>query len=56
MLFDILRFDWCDPARLTVNQLWVDLWCGVWSAVAWAVVLAALIGPIALVIILMRSR
>ena len=36
---DVLQFDWCDSARLTVNQMWKSLGCHAWSVTVWLIVL-----------------
>ena len=40
---DVLKFDWCAPARLTINEMWKSLGCDVWSLVVWLIMVAAVV-------------
>ena len=39
-LLDVLRFDWCGPAQLSVNQLWKSIGCNSISLIFWLVLIA----------------
>ena len=45
LLYDVLRFDWCDPAFYAMHQPWKTFGCGVVSFAAW-VSLFAVVGGI----------
>lgn len=38
---DVLSFDWCAPARLTINEMWKSLGCDLWSFMVWLILVAA---------------
>lgn len=43
---DVLRFEWCARARLSVNQMWKSLGCDAWSLAVWVVLVTVVIGLI----------
>ena len=40
---DMLRFDWCGPARLTINEMWKSLGCDILSFAVWMIMVAAVL-------------
>ena len=43
---DVLRFEWCAPARFSMYQMWKSLGCDMGSLAVWLVLAAAIIGLI----------
>ncbi len=40
---DVLRFDWCAPARLTINEMWKSFGCDMWSFMVWVILVAVVV-------------